>query len=198
MSNKPTKTRRHKRAGIKSLLLGLFVLLSGCSTLGIEGITNSDVPLECPTVSILSDAAFITRYVKGAGKDIIDIDFTGKITGIKGKCSYYFDSDTGERKVGIVVITQFKMKRGAANKTRQADFKYFVSIVDDDGNILEKQTFSYMVKYLKSRLSVKEADSPIELSIPLGRGKTGQDFTIYVGFQLSQKELKFNHDQSGQ
>ena len=198
MGNKPTKIRRHNRAGIKSVLLGLLVLLSGCDTLGIGGMTNSDVTLDCPPVSILSDAALITRYVKGAGKDIVDIDFTGKIIRIKGKCSYEFDSNTGEGAVGIDVITEFKMERGAANKSRQADFEYFVSIMDDDGNILDKQTFSYSAKYWKNRLSVKDVDSPIELSVPLSGGRTGQDFTVYVGFQLSQEELEFNRNQSGQ
>jgi len=158
-------------------------------------MTNSDVAPDCPPVSILADAASITRYVKGAGKDIIDIDFTGKIIGIKGKCTFEFDSDTGEGTVGINIITEFKMERGAANKTRQADFEYFVSIFEDNGNVLDKQTFSYSAKYWKNRLSVKEADSPIELSIPLSAGKTGQDFTVYVGFQLSQEELKFNRGQ---
>ena len=193
MSNKSTKTKRHNRAGIKFMLLSFVVLLSGCDTY-TGGIINSDVPMECPQVSVLSDAALITRYVKGSGRDIIDVDFTGKIVGIKGKCSYDFDSDSGEGTVGIDVIAKFKMKRGAANKSRQADFQYFVSIVDDDGNILEKQTFTFSGKYLKNRFSVKKADSPIKLSIPLGGGKTGQDFTVYVGFQLSQEELKFNRN----
>jgi hypothetical protein len=197
MSNQPTKTKRHSRAGLKFMLLCFLVLLSGCDTY-TGGIINSDVPMECPQVSVLSDAALITRYVKGAGKDIIDVDFTGKIIGIKGKCSYDFDSDTGKGTVGIDVIATFKMKRGAANKSRQADFQYFVTIVDDGGNILEKQTFSFSGKYLKNRFSVKEADSPIKLSIPLGVGKTGQYFTVYVGFQLSQEELKFNRNQGAQ
>jgi hypothetical protein len=198
MSNKPTKIRRHSQVGIKSMLLGLLVLLSGCDLLNVGPMTNSDVVLECPPVSILSDAALITRYIKGAGKDIIDIDFTGKIIGIKGKCFYEFGSDTGKGTVEIDVITKFKMERGAANKSRQADFQYFVSIVDGEGNILEKQTFSFSGKYLKNRFSVKEADSPIKLSIPLAGGKTGQDFTVYVGFQLSNEELEFNRNQSAQ
>ena len=198
MSNKPTKTKRHSQVGIKSGLLSFFLLLSGCDILDIGPMTNVDAPPECPLVLILSDAALITRYVKGAGKEIIDVDFTGKIIGIKGKCSYEFDSDTGERMVRIDVTTKFKMERGAANKSRQADFQYFVSIVDDDGNILEKQTFSYSGRYYKNRFSVKGADSPVELSIPLDGGKTGQDFNVYVGFQLSQEELQFNRNQGAQ
>ena len=199
MSNEPTHTKIKRWAGVRFELLGLLLLLSGCDSLGIGGMTNSyDAPPECPLVTTLSDAALITRHVEGAGRDIIDIDFTGKIISIKGRCSYEFDSETGEGTVEIDVTTKFKIKRGAANKTRRADFQYLVSIVDDNGNILEKQTFPYSVKYSKNRFWVQEADSPIELSVPLRGGKTGQDFTVYVGFQLSQKELEFNRDQSGQ
>ena len=198
MSNKPKKTKRHSQVRIKSGLLGLLVLLSGCDILEVGPMTNVDAAPECPLVSILSDTALITRYVKGAGKEIIDVDFTGKIVGIKGKCSYDFDSDTGKRMVRIDVTTKFIMERGAANKSRQADFQYFVSVVDNDGNILEKQTFSYSGKYYKNRSLVKGADSPIELSIPLDGDKTGQDFYVYLGFQLSQEELEFNRNQSAQ
>ena len=47
-------------------------------------------------------------------------------------------------------------------------------------------------KFSKKRSWVKDEDSPIELTIPLIGGQTEQNFTVYVGFQLSQEELEFN------
>ena len=90
------------------------------------------------------------------------------------------------------------MKRGAANRSQQATFQYFVSVVNDDGHILEKKIFPYSVKFNKNRPWAKDQDSPVELSIPLRAGKTGQDFKVYVGFQLSQEELEFNRSGGGQ
>ena len=191
MSGKPKIITRQTHAGIKSAILGMIIMLAGCDTY-MGGITNSDVRMECPPVTILSEAASITRYVKGASRSILDVEFTGRVIGIKGKCAYEFDSNTGEGTVEINVITKFKMKRGAANKNRQAGFQYFVSVVNDDGYILEKQIFPYSVKYFKNRTWVKDEDYPVELSVPLRGGKTGQDFTVYVGFQLSEEELEFN------
>ena len=69
---------------------------SSCD-LYLRGVTYSDVKMECPPVTILSEAASITRYLKGANKSIIDVDFSGRIIGIKGKCSYEFDADIGDR-----------------------------------------------------------------------------------------------------
>ena len=179
------------------IILSLIVLLSGCD-LYMGGITNTDVKTDCPPVSILSKAASITRYAEGARRTILDVSFSGEITGIKGKCSYEFNSNTGEGTVEISVLTKFKMKRGAASRSQQANFKYFVSVVNDDGYILEKQIFSYSVVYNKNRTWAKSEDSPVELSIPLKAGKTGQSFRVYVGFQLSQEELEFNRNGSRQ
>ena len=116
---------------------------------------------------------------------------------MSGKCFYEIDSDTQEGLVRVNVKTEFKIDRGAANKTRQADFQYFVSIIDANGEILDKQVFPYTAKYWKNRLSVKDADAPVELSIPLSGGQTGQDFSIYVGFQMSKEELDFNRAATG-
>lgn len=168
----------------------LSASLAACDTIG--GMTNSDVPPPCPPVSSLADAARITRFVDGPGRDIIDIDFTGRIEKLTGKCFYELDSDTGEGQVRINIKPEFRIERGAANKTRQAAFDYFISYTDDQGNVLDKQIFPYTAKYWKNKQVVKDIDGPIEVTIQLRNGQIGQDFNIYVGFQLSQEELDFN------
>jgi hypothetical protein len=197
MINKPKMITVQNQTGIIPIALSMIMLLSGCD-LYMGGITNTDVKMDCPPVSILSEAASITRYAEGAKRTILDVNFSGEVTGIKGKCSYEFDSNTGEGTVEINVLTEFKMKRGAATRSQQANFQYFVSVVNDDGYILEKKIFPYSVKYDRNRPWAKDEDSPVKLSIPLRAGKTGQNFKIYVGFQLSQEELEFNRNGSGQ
>ena len=182
---------------MKSIMLCWVVLLSGCDTY-MGGITDSDVRMDCPPVKILSEASSITRYTEGTKRTILDVNFSGKITGIKGRCFYEFDSEIGEGTVGINVVTKFKMRRGAANKSQQADFQYFVSVVNNDKKILEKRTFNYSTKFSKKRSWVKDEDSPIELTIPLIGEQTEQkNYTVYVGFQLSQEELEFNRKKGG-
>jgi hypothetical protein len=197
MINRPKITTIQTQTGMIPIALSLVVLLSACD-LYMGGITNTDVKLDCPPVSILPEAASITRYAEGAKRTILDVNFSGQIIGFKGKCFYELDPNTGKGTVEINVITKFRIKRGAADRSQQANFQYFVSIVNDDGYILEKQIFPYSVKYNKNRTWAKDEDSPVELSMPLRAGKTGQDYTVYVGFQLSQEELEFNRNGGGQ
>ena len=169
-----------------------LILLLGCDTY-MGGITNTDVRMECPPVSILPEASSITRYIKGKRRTILDLDFSGKITGIEGKCFYDYDKDRGT--VEINVVTKFKVKRGPANKSQQAEFQYFASVVNNEGKVLEKQSFPYSIKFSKKRSWAKDEDSPIELTIPIKGGKIRKKFTVFVGFQLSQEELEFNRRQ---
>ncbi len=173
----------HRLAGL--LLLSLS--LSACSA-----FDPAEPPPPCPPVSTLGDAAKLTRFMEGPGRDLIDIDFTGQIAHLSGKCFYEYDPETGDGLVRVNIKPEFRIERGAGNKTRTAEFEYFVSILDDQGNVLDKQTFPYSAKYWKNRQTLTDRDSPVELSIPLKDGQVGQDFNIYVGFQLSREELEYN------
>jgi len=189
MSN--SKIRTEKFATL-AVLAGLL-LVSACDTL--MGVPSAPQP--CPAVSILGDAATITRFVAGQGRDLIDIDYTGEIINQNGKCSYEYDEDSGGGVVTVTVNTDFEIERGAGNRDRQATFQYVVSIVYDNGYIPEPQVFSYTAKYWKNRNSIKDRDAPIILEIPLADGMSGGDFEIYVGFQLSQEELDYNREKLG-
>jgi hypothetical protein len=175
-----------------ALLAGLL-FLSACT--GMPGV--ADAP-SCPLVSTLGDAEIITRYVDGPGRDLIDLDFTGRISNLSGKCFFEIDSDTGEGIVRVNVNAEFNMERGAGNKTGEASFEYFVSLLDSHGNVLEKLNFPFTAKYWKNRTTLKEKDDPVELTIPLTGGLSSEDFSIYVGFQLSREELDFNRGKISQ
>ncbi|MBT4933049.1 MAG: hypothetical protein HOL66_04610 [Rhodospirillaceae bacterium] len=172
---------------IRPAILAGLLLLPACTYL--PGSENAP---PCPLVSTLGDAEIITRYIDGPGRDLVDLDFTGRISNLSGKCFYEIDDDTGEGVVRVKINTEFKMERGAGNKTREAAFEYFVSLLDGDGNVLDKLSFPFTAKYWKNRYVVTERDAPVELSIPLTGGLTGDDFSIYVGFQLNREELDFN------
>ncbi len=172
--------------------LGLVIMLGACDTL----MGSSDAQLPCPSVSTLGDAAKITRFIEGPGRDLIDIDFAGKISHLSGKCFYEFDSDTGDQLLRVDIRPEFRMEKGAGNKTNQAQFEYFVSILDDQGNILQKQIFPFTTKYWKNRQFAKDEDGPVELSIQLSGEQSGQSINIFVGFQLTREELDYNRGDS--
>jgi len=189
MSKKEPKTATHLRA---AMLAGLL-FLSACT--GMPGVAD---PPPCPLVSTLGDAAKITRFIDGPGRDLIDLDFTGHINKLSGQCFFEIDPDTGEGIVRVNINTEFKMNRGAGNKTREAVFDYFVSLVDANGVVINKLTFPFTAEYWNNRTFMIGSDAPVKLTIPLTGGKTGDDFSIYVGFQLSHEELDFNRGKLGQ
>ena len=178
---------------LRPALLAGLLFLSACSYL-----PGGPDPRPCPVVATLGDAETITHFIDGPGRDLTDLDFTGRINNLKGKCFYEIDSDTGEGVARVTVNTEFKIVRGGGNKTRQANFEYFVSLVDDTGTILDKLIFPYTAEYWKKRTFMIASDDPVELTIPLSGGRVGTDFRIYVGFQLSQEELDSNRGKIGQ
>lgn len=172
--------------------IGLFFLLLSCDTIDISNITSSEEPPECPQVSVPPDVSTITRFIEGFGESLIDIDFTAEITEVKGECTYKATTDSGYGSVEIKIITKFAINRGAANTSRRADFDYFISVLDSNKEVLDMQPFTFSAEYSGNRLKIKKSSSPVKLSIPLISDQTGQDYFVYVGFQLSQRELEYN------
>ena len=194
MINKQKIIIQRKIVYKKFVMLCWAFLLSSCD-LYMGGITNTDVKMDCPPVSIVPEASSITRYIKGNKRSVLDVDFTGLITGIKGNCSYDLNYETGVNTVEINVITKFKMERGAANNSHQADFQYFVSIINSEGKILGKEVFDFSAKFSKERSWAKNKDSPVKLIVPFGDERGDKSFTVFVGFQLSKEELEFNRNE---
>lgn len=189
MKDRQARTGFFSRLALPGGLLCVALSLSSCTEL-YTGKPAEAPP--CPQVSKLTDAAELTRFVDGPGRDLIDVDFNAQIWHLSGKCFYEWDSDTGEGVVRMEVKTEFKIDRGPANTSREAHFDYFVSLLDDKGTILQKPLFAYQAKYWKNRMSIRDIDSPVELTIPIASDQSGDNFKIYVGFQLTREELEYN------
>ncbi|MCG8507848.1 MAG: hypothetical protein MI741_01350 [Rhodospirillales bacterium] len=148
----------------------------------------------CPQVLQIEEAASVTRFVDGPGRDLIDVLFEGSIGNASGVCEYDVDDDTETGTLGVEMTLSFEVGRGPANRDRQADLNYFVAITDAERRILNKQNFSGTVNFPGNKTRLVWLDEPVYLSIPLAAGQTGSDFRIFVGFDLSKDELQFNRD----
>ena len=84
--------------------------------------------------------------------------------------------------------------RGPANHDREAQFDYFVSVVDSERDVLNKQIFGVTVKFPGNltRVSLTDNDPPVTVDIPLAAGRDATDYQIFVGFQLTPDELEYN------
>ena len=108
----------------------------------------------------------------------------GHLAKAAARCSVADGRLTVQLRLEIVV------RRGPANQDRRADLAYFVALTDDRGGIRDKWIFPAEAAFgARARLRLSEE---LELEIPLNRGSAPTGHRIYVGFQLSQEQLRYN------
>jgi len=177
------------RVGWVSGLVAAAFFASACTML------ESEPAPPCPNVSVIKDTAKVTKFLPGVGRDLIDVVYEGTFQNPTGMCEYDVDDDTGEGNLAVELLVTMELARGPANKDRKAEVAYFVSITDSERRILNKQNFSGVVAFPGNKNRLQWTDEPVYLRIPLKGGKTGTDFSIYVGFGVTPDQLKFNRKQ---
>ncbi len=193
MSARPQVPGRIHRNPVRraALTLALLPLLAGCgiyqSIFGAKG-----PPPPCPRVSVLADAANLTRFRPGEGRDLIDVSYDGRIDAVQSQCEYEWHEKTGAGSVTVEVTLAVAAERGPANRDRRGDFPYFVSITDAGRNVLNKQTFTLVVDFPGNRTLMRALDAPVVLEIPLKADEPGTDYQIFIGFQLTAEQLEYN------
>jgi len=180
--------RRQPQKALGAALFLLAVLLGGCEN------PKDVIPPVCPKATILHEAGALTRFRDGAGRDLIDVDFEGEITAISGECRYDIDDDTGAGAIDMRVRAEFEFTRGPANSDSVAAFDYFVVLTDAAGEVISKQVFPFKSEFWTNRTVITDRDAPVELTIPVKAGQSGEDFLVFVGFQLSRDELLYNRN----
>ena len=153
---------------------------------------KEEPPPPCPRVSILGDAATLTKFRPGPGRDLTDVLYEGVVTGVTGRCAYANDGKRANRALSIKVALVIEAARGPANRDGRAAFPYFVGITDSSRNVLNKERFNVRVVFPGNRTRLVITDDPVNLEIPVKAGQSGRDFTIFVGFQLSREDLEYN------
>ena len=90
----------------------------------------------------------------------------------------------------------FEVIRGPANETRNGQFNYYVAIANSEGSILAKKVFNTGFEFEGNRNRIGGLEE-LTQKIPLRPGERGEDFEIYVGFQLSPEQLDYNRAKLG-
>ena len=165
------------------VLLALVAVLGACS--------SKEKPVaDCPAGIIPADAASVTRFRDGSGRDLTDVVAEAEIVNILIQCKYDPKGVTVDLQVAIAG------SRGPADRSRTAEFDYFVAIVDPQQNVVQKQPFrvNFEFKDNRTRLGVVEE---LEPRVPLGSAFDGPKYQLLVGFQLTPEELAWNRSQRG-
>ena len=179
-----TKYRLWSATGL--LLAVSTVILAACSA------PDNLPPPSCPKATILEETSTLTRFREGPGRDPIDVNFTGTVTHLNGSCIYDVDEDTGAGILNMDVQVEVRVDRGPANRDRKVQFQYFVSILDINGKVIAKEIFPLAIEFHGTKMTSRETDDPVIMAIPVTGSQDSRDFSIFVGFQLSADEIRYN------
>ncbi len=166
---------------LSASLLGLVA--TGCS------LFLEYAPPACPEISVLGDAASITQFREGPGRDPIDVFASGRIKDVLAVCENDIDESTGDGFISVKMTVVMDLRRGPANRTSRTLLKYFVGLTDPSGEIVKKEIFPVDVTFPGYRTRIDLEDDPVNILVPVKNGMAQQ---IFIGYQLSEKQLDYN------
>jgi len=175
-----------------------LVLLAGILLAGCSALSKKEPGPACPTASVLEDANRITVYRPGPGRDIADIVYEARLISVEGDCSYQIDenakSDAGPvyKSVSVNLRPRFIVTPGPAMSGYTATVNYFVAIPEFYPHPEGRSEFTAEVETSAARTQVDVTDSNIEISIPLNEKRRGDSVGIFVGFVLTDEQLREN------
>ena len=156
---------------------GLVVVLAGCS--------RGPTPV-CPGITILADAATVTRFRDGAARDLSDVINAGELVDARvEKCGF----EQGQ--IVTQVVLGVAASRGPADRARVAEFDYFVAVADLEFNVLAREPFHVRFDFNDSRQRLLRVEE-LEPRIPQPDPRAGSRYRILIGFQLTDEELAWN------
>ncbi len=173
-----------------------FAMSIGLSACDSMKVWREDKPEPCPRITVLKNAAELTEFKDGPGRDLIDIVLEAKLTNVLSLCKYDVDYDTRAGEIDVQVAPVIAGRRGPANETRTGDVSYFVAVVDDQKKILQKQIFPLRLAFPGNLTQNEVRDEPVNLTIATDGRTDGSNYEVYIGFQLSREQMDYNQRQS--
>ncbi len=164
-------------------VLGAAVL---CLTLA--ACAGGPVVITCPEVRVLSELGNLTRFKPGDGRDITDVVMEAQFEEVRGECSV----DDDEVEMAILVI--LSARRGPASQVSSDRFAMIAAVTDKDRNILSRRVIPGEVDFSGNRARVRYLER-LKIDIPKTEEQNGDDFIVFVGFELTRNEVEFNRAQ---
>ena len=140
-------------------------------------------PQSCPSVSILPDAIRLTQMDAGR------IDLKAEIREPQLNCVVV--DGKAKSKLSFWVKSAISPNSDIAPRS----VPYFVAIISE-GHVIGKEVFSLAIPFADGarKLSVKEKVGHID--IPVAPGKTAEDYSVTIGFQLAEEQVNYNRTAS--
>jgi hypothetical protein len=162
---------------MKKTAFALFLLLAACSGTPKEAG-------DCPVAGVLQGAGNIPIFTGSAAKDNIRV--RGTFGTFRGACRQK-TSDSVEFLLEIDILAN---KTALAGGLQGLKLPYFIAVVDDGENVLQKERFWTKVDF--DNKSAAKTTEEHTIRFPLSSGGTPRDYKIVFGFELTKEQLDFN------
>lgn len=175
---------RNLRSGKMAAMGGVLLLLAGC---GGGGGALPQMTAPCPRVAILADAADLTRFRAGGGRDLTAMELNASVAGFQARCDY------APRGAGLdVTLTPaFTAERGPAATGRAAEIPYMVAVAEGENRILARQAYAMRVEFPANVSRIQSRGEEVTIRIP-GSPQEAARKQVWLGFVLSPEELALN------
>ncbi|PLX44667.1 MAG: hypothetical protein C0605_02235 [Hyphomicrobiales bacterium] len=172
----------------------LIVALAGCSSTISPGKlfgrgkakVKTNAPPNCPSISILADAATLTRFARPGTTDITDTLYDAQILKVAIKCKVE----------GGVVRTEFgvsgSITLGPSGTPGQTDLPIFAALTLKDQDVLRKITRDSSVTIKAGKRTANFIEIVKRFEFRLAAGKAATDYEILTGFNLTPAQVKYN------
>ena len=186
-------------------LMVLAFGLIGCSTYqNVIDKFKDPIVLKCPVYKVVGSMENLVRFRDGPGRDLIDVDFEGKITGVDLSCLSEIDRKTKSGTLEVDVTLRMVASRGPANRNRRAKFDYFFKVLDkrgnpiwfldEDGKKLEGIIQSVNITFPGNKTRIQFRTQPFTMPLPINSQWSNRYYRIFTGLKLTREELQFNRD----
>jgi hypothetical protein len=171
-------------------LLAPALVAAGLAGCGPSTQERSALRAACPQAMRVQDAATLTRFKSGAGRDRTDVLFQAEVGKVDIACS------PRKNRVDVDLTMEILVAEGPALKERVANVGYFVRLLDASGNIVQGRNFAADYRFSGNRTREGSSEQ-IALNIPLAEGQAGGAFTIAVGLLPTPEELDYTRRGGG-
>lgn len=176
MSVRPSSVRRAAPLAVLSVLLPL---LSGC------GPSRDEFAPACPAAQLAPPTDQVVIYrPNSSGHDLINQVLQGQVAAIHGQCR----NGSAKGTLDLAVSVTFDFVRGPAMQGNSVSVPVFIAVTEGD-HILDKRVYAVDAAFPANVQRVSRTSTPVEMRLPLEKGKSGAAYTVLAGFQLTRDQL---------
>ncbi|MFM9971963.1 MAG: hypothetical protein ACKVQK_26585 [Burkholderiales bacterium] len=162
-------------------IMSKFWCATAAVTLAITATLNAALakPQTCPSISILADATRLAVMQSG------QVDFAAEIRKPALACT--LSGGTAKSQLSFWV----KSAISPTGQVGERSVPYFVAIIVN-GQVIGKEIFNLKLPFSAAERKVLVKESVARIDIPIEKGKTAEDYSVTIGFQLTEEQAAYN------